>query len=130
MQGRILTARVYDPDPGPGLRVLVDRLWPRGIPRHRLPLDAWWKDLAPSDGLRRWFHADREGRWEEFARRYREELHAQPPAVIREALAACRRGPVILLTAAREPERSHAAVLRAWLEERLAAPPGAAGDLP
>ena len=106
-------ARVYDPPaPEGGARLLVDRLWPRGIAKAGLALDGWPKPLTPSDGLRRWFHAD-PGRWDDFAIRYHEELAAATAA---EAVAACldlcRQGPVTLLTAARNPARSHASVLR------------------
>nr|PZN45100.1 MAG: DUF488 domain-containing protein [Bacillota bacterium] len=111
--------RIYDSDLPPGYRVLVDRLWPRGIAREKAPWDAWWRDLTPSDQLRRWLHVDREARWSEFPLRYRMELDAAPEAAVAEALAACRQGPVVLLTAARDPEHSHAAVLRLWLLERL-----------
>ena len=118
----LLIGRVYQRDePVRGYRVLVDRLWPRGIRREEAPWDEWWRDLAPSDALRRWMHADSEGRWEAFARRYREELEALPAAVVEKPLAACRREPVVvLLTASRHPERSHVPVLRRWLLERLA----------
>lgn len=109
--------RAYEP-PGPedGFRALVDRLWPRGVPRQALRIDAWWRELAPSAGLRRWFHAD-PARWPRFQARCREELDALPPSVVEPALRACARGTVTLLTAARDPERSHAGVLREWLRD-------------
>ncbi len=63
--------RVYDPvSPADGFRVYVDRLWPRGLSHETFHYDLWDKDIAPSDGLRKWFHADPEGRWQEFERRY------------------------------------------------------------
>lgn len=102
-------ARVYDPS-GDGTRLLVDRLWPRGVARDSLHLSAWPREAAPSDALRRWFHADR-SRWPEFAERYRAELEADPQATA-ACLDWCRRGPVTLLTAARDPDRSHVPVLR------------------
>lgn len=116
----IALARVYDP-PGPEgrARLLVDRLWPRGIARAALGHDAWLREIAPSDGLRRWFHAD-PARHAEFADRYRAELDARPEAVAR-ALDLCRQGPVTLLYAARERGQNHAVVLRDYLLERLAA---------
>lgn len=115
----IHTARVYDPpDPQGGARLLADRLWPRGVAKAALPLDGWAKAAAPSDALRRWFHADPEGRWPEFQNRYRAELAANPEAVA-ECLAWCRKGPVTLLTAARDPARSHAHVLAEYLAGRL-----------
>lgn len=117
---RISIGRVYDDeDLPPGFRVLVDRLWPRGIRRDAAPWDAWWRDLTPSHELRRWVHADPEGCWQEFVHRYRAELSSAPAEVVEEAMRVCREGPVVLLTAARNPERSHASVLRDWLLEQL-----------
>ncbi|MDX3526705.1 DUF488 family protein [Streptomyces sp. ID05-39B] len=108
--------RVYDPpEPGDGVRVLVDRLWPRGLAKDAARVDDWPKGLTPSNELRRWYHAG-EGSYEEFARRYEAEL-AEPEAAelldrVRELADA---GPVTLLTAVKEPEHSHAAVLARML---------------
>lgn len=104
--------RVYDPpEPQDGTRVLVDRLWPRGLARDAAHVDEWLKEVAPSTELRRWFGHDPE-RYPEFARRYRTEL-AEPPA--REALARLReladQGDLTLLTATRDVPHSHAQVL-------------------
>ena len=127
--------RVYGDEPAPprAYRVLVDRLWPRGVRKEGAPWDAWWKELTPSDALRRWLHQDPEARWEGFQRRYREELDALGTEVTAPALAACREHEtVVLLTAARNPERSHVRVLRQWLLERLGGGqvpgPGASGQ--
>ncbi len=109
-------ARAHDPPSG-GIRLLVDRLWPRGVSKAALPLDGWPKDLTPSTGLRRWFHADRTRR-AEFEARYRAELDAAGPAV-EAALEQARTGRLVLVTAVRDLEASHAAVLRDYLEERL-----------
>ncbi|CAL9597692.1 DUF488 family protein [Streptomyces sp. NPDC095602] len=114
---RIRLRRVYEPpEPGDGVRVLVDRLWPRGLAKAEARIDEWPKSVTPSTELRRWFHAQDAGSdevFEEFRRRYDAEL-AGPEAA--EALAhvrdLARKGPLTLLTAAREPDRSHAAVLR------------------
>ena len=99
-----------------GTRVLVDRLWPRGVSKERAKLDAWAKELSPSNELRAWYHADRDARFEEFTRRYATEL-ATP--VQRERLAEWREeaesGVVTLLTAAADPEHSHLSVLLAEL---------------
>ncbi|GGU59230.1 DUF488 domain-containing protein [Streptomyces lavendofoliae] len=105
--------RVYDPPgPGDGLRVLVDRLWPRGLSKADAHIDEWPKSLTPSTGLRRWYHAAEGDAYEEFRRRYEAEL-AGPEAA--EALARlrerAREGRLTLLTASKEPDRSHAAVL-------------------
>ncbi|HLL36076.1 MAG TPA: DUF488 family protein [Streptomyces sp.] len=109
--------RVHEPpDPDDGLRVLVDRLWPRGVSKDAARVDEWPKDLTPSVELRRWYHAG-EGSYEEFARRYEAELAAPEAAeALARARAWVRAGPVTLLTAVKSPERSHAAVLAGLLE--------------
>lgn len=115
--------RVYEPaDPTDGLRVLVDRLWPRGLRREASRVDLWARPLAPSDGLRRWF-GHHPARWEEFRRRYREEL-ARPPArdLLEELVERARRGTVTLLFAARDEQHNNAVVLAEVLRERLEAP--------
>ncbi len=111
--------RAYDPPArGDGWRVLVERLWPRGVRKQALALDAWEKDLAPSHALRKWFAHD-PARWAEFQRRYRREL-AEPPARDRlralVELAATRT--VTLVFAARDVEHNNAVALRAEIERR------------
>lgn len=107
--------RVYDP-PGSedGRRVLVDRLWPRGISREKAQVDEWIKELAPSDALRRWFAHD-PARWEEFRTRYREELAAQSPLLDRFCRDA-RKEKTTLLYAARDQERNNAQVLKELID--------------
>ncbi len=105
-------ARIYD-EPAPGqIRVLVDRLWPRGLSKAGPPFDEWVKDIAPSAELRMWY-GHRPDRFTTFARRYRKELEKGPAF---EALSALRvkakSSPVLLLTASKDLERSGAAVLR------------------
>jgi len=104
--------RVYDPaEPGDGIRVLVDRLWPRGLSKEAARVDEWPKALTPSTELRRWYHAG-EGSYEEFARRYEAELAAPEAARLLDGLReSAARGTVTLLTAAKAPEGSHATVL-------------------
>lgn len=114
--------RVYDPpDDGDGLRILVDRLWPRGLTKDRARVDQWPKAVSPSDGLRKRVHAG-ETDWVGFVAAYHDEL-AEPPAApaADELLALIRaaKGPVTLLFAAREEVRNNATVLRDWLLERL-----------
>ena len=112
----VRTKRIYDPPArGDGYRVLVDRLWPRGVRKAEAALDAWTKDLAPSPELRRWFGHDPE-RFTQFARRYRAELVTRDD-VIRDLFAAAGRRPVTLVYAAADPVHNHAAVLRKHLEE-------------
>ncbi|MCX5659208.1 MAG: DUF488 domain-containing protein [Planctomycetota bacterium] len=99
-----------------GVRVLVDRLWPRGVSKEAARLDAWHKDIAPSTSLREWFGHD-SARWEEFQRRYRRELVAQPACV--EALRDLARGGTLtLLYAAKDEAHNNAVVLREFLARR------------
>ena len=104
--------RVYNDENGEaGYRVLVDRLWPRGISKERAALDEWAKDVAPSDGLRRWYGHDPD-KFSEFARRYRMELEAAPALdVVTHLREMARAESVILVTATRDVEHSGAAVL-------------------
>ncbi|MFE1249454.1 DUF488 domain-containing protein [Streptomyces sp. NPDC058735] len=104
--------RVYDPpEPEDGVRVLADRLWPRGLAKDAARVDEWPKELTPSTQLRRWYHAG-EGSYEEFAERYEAELAAGGAAEALDRLRdLVREGDVTLLTASKTPERSHAAVL-------------------
>ena len=97
-----------------GVRVLVDRLWPRGLSTEAARVDEWPKALTPSTELRRWYHAqaDTSDAFEEFRRRYEAELAAPEAAEALDALRApAGRGPVTLVTATRSPARSHASVL-------------------
>jgi uncharacterized protein YeaO (DUF488 family) len=98
---------------------LVDRLWPRGVRKAALDVDAWLPDVAPSTELRRWFGHDPE-RWTEFRERYRAELDSRPD-VARPLLDALRDGPIVLLYAAKDTEHNNAIVLRDWLLDRLTA---------
>jgi len=114
--------RVYEsPAPEDGTRILVDRLWPRGIARDKARIDLWLKDIAPSNALRRRFHA-RPADWEKFVAAYAAELEgAAAEAAIRELRDHLRRGPVTLLYAARDERRNNAVALKAWLEEHRSA---------
>lgn len=108
--------RAYDPpDPGEGRRVLVDRIWPRGISRETLGADLWLREIAPSDDLRHWFGHDPE-KWDEFRRRYGEELDANPQPV-RELRQLAKAGPVVLLYGARDTRHNNAVALRDWLAQ-------------
>ncbi|MFF5438926.1 DUF488 domain-containing protein [Streptomyces achromogenes] len=104
--------RIYEPpEPDDGLRVLVDRLWPRGLAKDEAHVDEWPKGLTPSAELRTWYHAG-EGSYEEFRRRYEAELDAPEAAGLLDGLrASVREGRVTLLTASKRPEESHARVL-------------------
>ncbi|WP_316767462.1 DUF488 domain-containing protein [Streptomyces sasae] len=109
--------RIYEsPEPADGVRVLVDRLWPRGMSKEHADVDEWPKGLTPSNELRRWFHEG--GSYEEFTRRYEAELDAPEAAELLDGLRkTVRKGKVTLLTASRTPEESHASVLARLLTE-------------
>jgi uncharacterized protein YeaO (DUF488 family) len=112
-------ARVYDEVPGPdgGHRVLIDRLWPRGISREAGAFDEWCKDVAPSTELRRWYGHD-PARFDEFAQRYRAELDVPPAsAEVERLLGVARSQPITLVTATRDVDLSAARVLRDRLAE-------------
>ncbi|WP_353816637.1 DUF488 domain-containing protein [Agromyces sp. SYSU T00266] len=113
----IVIKRIHDaPEASDGVRVLVDRLWPRGISKERAELDDWAKDAAPSPELRTEWHRADADRFDEFASRYRAELDGNPSAHALLGLAG-RHGRVTLLYGARDAVRNHAAVLRDWLGE-------------
>ncbi len=111
--------RAYEPaEEADGYRVLVERLWPRGVTREEARLDAWMKDVSPSPELRQWYSHDPE-RWPEFQRRYREELQApdkQP--LLKELADRARQGAVTFVYAARDTERNSAALLKEYLAQQ------------
>lgn len=110
--------RAYEPAAAAdGYRVLVDRLWPRGLPREEAHIDEWARDLAPSDPLRRWYGHDRQ-RFEEFRRRYVDEL-GERRAGLAELRRRARAGRVTLVFAARDPAHSNAQVLASVLRRGL-----------
>lgn len=115
--------RTYEPaSRGDGTRILVDRLWPRGVKKDSLGADAWMKDVAPSPELRRWF-GHRVERWDDFRQRYEAELDANPGAW-RPILDAAGKGSVTLLYSARDVEHNGAVVLRDYLARQAAVPGG------
>ncbi len=113
---RIRVARVYDEaDPDDGQRVLVDRIWPRGFRKDDPRVGRWCKDVAPSKELREWYHHDPQ-RFDEFAARYRDELHDSP--ALAELRKLTKHGVVTLVTATRDLDISQAAVLAKLLRGR------------
>ena len=107
--------RVYDaPRAEDGFRVLVDRLWPRGLAKEKLACDLWLKEIAPSPGLLRWFGHVPE-RWEEFRRRYIAELDQQPK-LVEQLREQARKTPLTLLYAARDKLHNQAVVLKDYLD--------------
>jgi uncharacterized protein YeaO (DUF488 family) len=110
--------RVYEPaETGDGARFLVDRLWPRGIKKEDLQLDAWLKDVSPGNELRLWFGHD-PAKWDEFTRRYVQELDRKHSAW-EPILNALQQGEVTLLYAARDQEHNNALALKAYLDEQV-----------
>lgn len=116
----IRVKRAYlPPSDEDGARVLVERLWPRGVRKDALRLDAWARDVAPSPALRKWFGHD-PAKWDAFVARYRAELAKEPAASeVRALLARAATGPLTLVYGARDEEHNSAAVLRGYLLERL-----------
>jgi uncharacterized protein YeaO (DUF488 family) len=117
MPAKLAIKRVYEkPAKDDGVRILVDRLWPRGVSKQKAAVDLWLKDIAPSADLRKWFGHDPE-RWTEFRRRYRAELKANKDAV--KALRAELKVPrVTLLYAAHDADHNNARVLAEYLGGR------------
>ena len=116
--GQVDIKRVYeqaaDED---GIRVLVDRLWPRGVSKERAALSGWLKDVAPSPDLRRWWHHDPD-RFEDFARRYRTELDGNP--ALEDLLSIVREHDrTTLVYAAKDPAVNHALILRDYIRQAL-----------
>ena len=104
----VIIARVYDETLPSGTRVLIDRLWPRGMKKADAPIDEWCKDVAPSTELRTWFGHDPE-RFDEFRRRYRDELRHPPASTALDGLRT--RPSLVLMTATKDVQHSAAAVL-------------------
>ena len=106
--------RVYEPRrKSDGIRVLVDRLWPRGVRKSELDMSLWMKEIAPSPELRRWFNHD-PAHWKQFQVRYRRELDHNPEAV-NQLLEIAQKHTLTLLYAARDPVHNHARVLADYL---------------
>ena len=113
--GNVRLKRAYEPaSPEDGARILVDRLWPRGVAKAEAALDGWMKDIAPSAGLRQWFAHD-PARWEEFQLRYGRELSTHQE-LLNELRALAREGPLTLVYSAHDEDHNDAVVLRDTLE--------------
>ena len=113
---KIKLRRSYEaPTETDGCRILVDRIWPRGVTKAELKLDAWLKELAPSTGLRRWFGHD-PARWLEFKKRYTQELQGHGD-MVEDLRSRCRNGTVTLIYGAKDTEHNNAVVLRDYLEQ-------------
>ena len=111
---KITLKRVYEAaSSDDGQRVLIDRLWPRGVSKEKAKIDLWLKELAPSNELRKWVHEDREKRWAEFERKYKAELEQHSQL---DELLAKLEDTITLVTSVKEPQQSHAAVFKKFLE--------------
>ena len=121
---RLAVKRIYlPPEASDGTRILVDRLWPRGIARDKARIDLWARDIAPSDALRKRFHARPEA-WAAFRSAYFAELKsATAQAAATDLLERLSAGPVTLLYAARDEQRNNAVALKSWLERRRKSKP-------
>jgi uncharacterized protein YeaO (DUF488 family) len=114
----IAVKRAYDPvSRADGTRFLVERLWPRGISKAKLRVDAWLKEVGPTTELRQWFSHDPQ-KWPEFRRRYRRELDSRPEAW-QPILTAARRGPVTLVYSSHDTEHNNAVALQQYLDEAM-----------
>lgn len=112
----IATKRIYDDAKGEdGIRILVDRLWPRGITKERANVDEWMRDIAPSDQLRRWYHHDPE-KWPEFRTMYQAELRSKQQ-LVDKLRRRSRTARITLLYSAKDKERNNAIALREFLED-------------
>lgn len=113
--------RVFDPsESSDGLRILVDRFWPRGVKKTDLDYDMWAKEVTPSDELRKFFHQDPDGNWDGFADGYRKELESSPAVdTLIQQIIASKCDSVTLLYAFRNKTHNHAFILKQELEKRL-----------
>lgn len=113
----ILLKRAYEPaEKSDGVRFLIDHLWPRGVKKEALHIEAWLKEVAPSDKLRKWFGHDPE-KWKEFQKRYVAELEKNPEAW-KPLLRTAKSGDITLVYGARDTEHNNAVVLKGFLEKR------------
>jgi uncharacterized protein YeaO (DUF488 family) len=108
----VKTKRIYEkPEANDGFRILVDRLWPLGLTKEKARVDLWLKEVAPSDGLRKWFGHDT-GQWEEFRKRYRDELKGKPDLLKSLMAVIEKKKEVTLLFAASDEEHNNAVALK------------------
>ncbi len=121
MRRTIKVKRAYEAaDPKDGCRVLVDRLWPRGMTKEAAHIDVWLKDIAPSTELRKWFNHDA-ARWREFEERYAQEVEQHPEALA-QLMAQLRRGPVTLVYGAKDEAHNNAVALKEFIESHTPTP--------
>jgi len=117
LSANINLKRAYDPpSPEDGVRILIDRLWPRGVSKKDAALDHWMKDLAPSAELRKWFHHD-PTRWSEFVQRYSSEVEANKP-LLDELRSMAQKGQITLVYSARNEQQNNATALKDFILRR------------
>lgn len=120
MGSRVWTRRAYDAATrNDGYRVLVDRLWPRGVTKEEVSIDEWLRDVSPSDELRHWFGHDPD-KWDEFRRRYRTELKGEPAASLEHLVDLAAKRRVTLVYGAKDTAHNNAVALTGFIEEALA----------
>ncbi len=115
----IKVERIYDASAGGGLRILVDRLWPRGIKKDEAGVDLWMKDIAPSNELRKWFGHD-PGKWEEFKERFNRELDGKPE-IVDQLIVRARESDLVFLYAAKDEQHNNAIALKEYIEANIEA---------
>jgi uncharacterized protein YeaO (DUF488 family) len=116
MKGLIKIKRIYDQvSEDDGKRILVDRLWPRGLKKDEIKIDEWLKEIAPSDGLRKWFSHD-PSKWQEFKNRYKKELKNKSE-ITEKLRIETKKGQVTLLFSAKDVEHNNAVVLKEVIEQ-------------
>lgn len=116
---QILLKRAYQaPDPSDGYRIYIDRLWPQGLSHDTFPYDWWDKTISPTSDLRQWFHADPENRWDEFVKKYTQQLEANP-AFAQLLDIVKNKSVVTLLYSSHDTEHNNAVIVRNLLLQKL-----------
>src|SRR5699024_4200660 len=117
---KLILKRIYDKELPEGYRILIDRLWPRGMSKVRAKLDLWAKQIAPSAELRKWFGHDPE-KYTEFKKRYLEEIDLNPytPEFLAEIMSALQKQDVLILYSAKDEEHNNAVVLMEYLNKKI-----------
>ncbi len=113
----IKTERIYNAPTGGGFRILVDRLWPRGLRKDEVKVDLWLKEIAPSSELRKWFGHDPD-KWNEFRKKFFQELDHKGE-LVDQVIAKAREGDVVLLYGAKDEEHNNAVALREYIENKM-----------
>ena len=113
----IKTERIYNASPGSGFRILVDRLWPRGMSKEAAKVDLWQKEIGPSDELRKWFGHD-PGKWEEFKKRFFKELDGKAE-LVDQLIVKARESDLVFLYAAKDEQHNNAVALKEYIETKM-----------